>query len=498
MTRAIPVPDEFDPIPSLGTIESIDVRVDDAASDAGLRAVLVRADSGMPDPFDAASLRSAGFTAEPGQTHLLAGAPPMVLVGVGSGAVDLNAARGAGAAIASSLPSASGLSIDLGSVEASPEVVRGLVEGVILARYSWDALRREPSKTQVGAITIVTAGGATEVLIDAARRGHLEALAHCVSRDLANCPPAHLTAVRWAAVAERIGPQRGLSVETHDRAWLLEERCGGVIAVNGGSDEEPRLITLEYQPDASVANGRHVALVGKGLTYDSGGLAIKPGDAVHAMMKNDMSGGGAVFAAMLVLKQLAVPSRVTAYIMCTDNMPSGSAMKMGDVITHRDGTTVEVLNTDAEGRLVMADALVLASELQPDAIIDIATLTGACMRALGTEIAGVMGTDQELVDLLRAAGETTAEPLWQLPMGAHFREELDSDVADMKNLGLADAGASSAAEFLAHFVHGVPFAHIDIAGVAAVAKPAGWKTRGMSGFGARLLVEALERFPAQV
>jgi leucyl aminopeptidase len=179
--------------------------------------------------------------------------------------------------------------------------------------------------------------------------------------------------------------------------------------------------------------------------------------------------------------------------MCTDNMPSGTAFKMGDVITHRDGTTVEVLNTDAEGRLVMADALVMASELQPDAIIDIATLTGACMRALGTEIAGVMGTDQQLVDLIRTAGEATSEPVWQLPMGAHFRAELDSDVADMKNLGLMNAGASSAAEFLAHFVHGVPWAHVDMAGTAAVVKPGGWRSRGMSGFGARLLVDVLER-----
>jgi leucyl aminopeptidase len=175
-------------------------------------------------------------------------------------------------------------------------------------------------------------------------------------------------------------------------------------------------------------------------------------------------------------------------------MPSGTAFKMGDVITHRDGTTVEVLNTDAEGRLIMADALVMAAELEPDAIIDIATLTGACMRALGTEIAGVMGTDQALVDLIREAGAATSEPVWQLPMGAHYRAELDSDVADMKNLGQANAGASSAAEFLAHFAHGVPWAHIDIAGVAAVAKPNGWRTRGMSGFGARLLVDVLERY----
>ena len=494
MTRAIPVAEDFDPVPSLTTVASIDVGVATDATEADLRAVLVTTDAEPPDGLDAAALRSAGFSAEPGQIHVVAGTPTVVLVGAGDGAVDLPGARDLGAAIASSVPGATRLAVEVGPVEASPAVVRGLVEGVILARYSWDALRGEPSKTQVEAITVVRPEGASEALTAGVQRGQLEALANCVSRDLANCPPAHLTAVRWAALAERVAGEWGLTVEIHDRDWLLQERCGGVIAVNGGSDEEPRLITLVYEPDASVANGRHVALVGKGLTYDSGGLAIKPGDVVHAMMKNDMSGGGAVFAAMLVLARLEVPTRVTAYIMCTDNMPSGTAMKMGDVITHRDGTTVEVLNTDAEGRLVMADALVMASELKPDAIIDIATLTGACMRALGTDIAGVMGTNQGLVDQLRAAGEATAEPLWQLPMGANYRAELDSDVADMKNLGLANAGASSAAEFLAHFAHGVPWAHIDIAGVAAVPKPTGWKTRGMSGFGARLLVDALERF----
>ncbi len=494
MTRAIPVSEQFDPVPSLGTVAAIEVGVAPDAAGADVRALLVTSGGEAPDGLDEAALGSAGFAGDAGQIHVVADSPTVVLVGAGDGTVDLPTARDLGAAIASAVPSATRLAIELGPVEASADVVRGLIEGAILARYSWDALRAEPSKTQVEAISVVHPGGATEALTAGAERGHLEALAHCVSRDLANCPPAHLTAVRWAAIAERVAPEWGLAIETHDRDWLLQERCGGVIAVNGGSDEEPRLITLVYEPDASVANGRHVALVGKGLTYDSGGLAIKPGDAVHAMMKNDMSGGGAVFASMLVLARLAVPTRVTGYIMCTDNMPSGTAMKMGDVITHRDGTTVEVLNTDAEGRLVMADALVLASELQPDAIVDIATLTGACMRALGTDIAGVMGTDQGLVDQLRAAGEATAEPLWQLPMGAAFRAELDSDVADMKNLGGANAGASSAAEFLAHFAHGVPWAHIDIAGVAAVAKPAGWKTRGMSGFGARLLIDALEGF----
>jgi len=487
MTRAIPVADDFDPVPALARVRAIDVSVvPDVPSGADAVAVLVGASA---DRADRGDLEAVGFSGELGQRHTIAGSPATILVGTGSGALDLASARDAGASIAGAVPGAVAIAIELGDVGA--DVAQGLVEGVILARYSWDVLRGTPARTQVESITLVSSSDAVAA---GARRGHLKALATAVSRDLANCPPAHLTAVRWAALAERIAPDFGLDVEIRDRDWLLAERCGGIIAVNGGSDEEPRLITLTYTPDESVANGRHVVLVGKGLTYDSGGLAIKPGDVVHAMMKNDMSGGGAVFAAMLVLNELRVPAKVTAHIMCTDNMPSGTAMKMGDVITHRDGTTVEVLNTDAEGRLVMADAIVMGTEAEPDAIIDIATLTGACMRALGTDIAGVMGTDQALVDLVRAAGEATSEPVWQLPMGANYRAELDSDVADLKNLGGMNAGASSAAEFLAHFAKDVPWVHIDIAGVAATANPTGWKTRGMSGFGARLLVDVLERF----
>ena len=487
MTRAIPVDDDFDPVPALARVRAIDVAVvTDVPSGADVVAVLVGASA---DRADRGELEAVGFSGELGDQHVVAGSPTSVLVGIGTGPLDLASARDAGALIAGAVPGAVAIAVDLG--DAGAEVAQGLVEGIILARYSWDALRAEPARTQVESITLISSSDAVAA---GARRGHLKALATSVSRDLANCPPAHLTAVRWAAIAERVAPDFGLDVEIRDRDWLLAERCGGVIAVNGGSDEEPRLITMTYTPDESVANGRHVVLVGKGLTYDSGGLAIKPGDVVHAMMKNDMSGGGAVFAAMLVLHELQIPSKVTAHIMCTDNMPSGTAMKMGDVITHRDGTTVEVLNTDAEGRLVMADAIVMGVEAEPDAIIDIATLTGACMRALGTDIAGVMGTDQALVDLVRAAGDATSEPVWQLPMGANYRAELDSDVADLKNLGGVNAGASSAAEFLAHFAKEVPWVHIDIAGVAAIANPKGWKPRGMSGFGARLLVDILERF----
>lgn len=489
MTRAIPVADDFNPAPSIEAVPSIAVSV--AAGrphDADVVALLVGATQ-PSTALDAESLRGTGFTGARGQTYVVAGAPPTVVAGTGDGELDLASARDLGAAIALALPSATALAVEVGDVPQA--VAQGLVEGIILARYSWNALRATPASTQVASITLVSTSADVAA---GASRGHSKALATAVARDLSNAPPAHLTAVRWAKLAERVAGEFGLGVEVHDRDWLLAERCGGIIAVNGGSDEEPRLITLTYEPDASVANGRHVVLVGKGLTYDSGGLAIKPGDAVHAMMKNDMSGGGAVFAAMLVLKQLGVPTKVTGHIMCTDNMPSGTAMKMGDVITHRDGTTVEVLNTDAEGRLVIADAIVLGAEAGPDAIVDIATLTGACMRALGTDIAGVMGTDQPLVELIRASGASTGEPVWQLPMGANYRAELDSDVADMKNLGGANAGASSAAEFLAHFAKGIPWAHIDIAGVAATVGPKGWRTRGMSGFGARLLVDVLEQF----
>jgi leucyl aminopeptidase len=230
--------------------------------------------------------------------------------------------------------------------------------------------------------------------------------------------------------------------------------------------------------------------------YDSGGIALKPGDEVHAQMKNDMSGAAAVLGAMAFLKDLGCPTTVTGWLMCTDNMPSGTAMALGDVITMRGGTTVEVVNTDAEGRLVMADAIVLATEEDHDAIVDIATLTGACMRALGTEVAGVMGNDQGLVEQVRAAAEATDEPVWQLPLEQRYRKELDSPVADLRNLGGANGGAITAALFLAEFAGDTPWAHIDIAGTAQSTGDSGWRTAGTTGFGARLLAQLALDFAA--
>jgi leucyl aminopeptidase len=228
--------------------------------------------------------------------------------------------------------------------------------------------------------------------------------------------------------------------------------------------------------------------------YDSGGISLKPSDAVHATMKQDMSGAAAILGAMSVLKELDCRIEVTGYLMCTDNMPSGSATKLGDVLTIYGGTTVEVMNTDAEGRLVMADALVLATEEKPDAIIDIATLTGACLRALGPRIAGVFGNNQALVDELSTAARNTDEPVWQLPMERSYRRELDSEIADMKNMGGPNGGAIHAALFPEGFVGETPWAHLDIAGPVLVETDEAWRPKGASGFGTRLLLDLALNF----
>jgi leucyl aminopeptidase len=324
-----------------------------------------------------------------------------------------------------------------------------------------------------------------------AERGRLLAGATMLARDLANTPPAHLTAPRFAELAQEVGRDRGIEVEVFDQAALIRLGCGGILGVNGGSADEARLIRLTYHPSGDA--GAHLALVGKGIMYDSGGISLKPSDAVHATMKNDMSGAAAIFAAMTALRDLGCSNTVTGWLSCTDNVPSGTALKLGDVITIHGGTTVEVMNTDAEGRLVMADALVMAAAEHPDAIVDIATLTGACMRALGTWIAGVMGNSNALIAQVSAASDATDERTWPFPLERRYRRELDSDVADIKNMGGMNAGQITAALFLEEFTDTVPWAHIDIAGTAQADPAESWRTKGCTGFGARLLTElALE------
>jgi leucyl aminopeptidase len=224
--------------------------------------------------------------------------------------------------------------------------------------------------------------------------------------------------------------------------------------------------------------------------YDSGGISLKPSDAMHAAMKMDMSGAAAVLSSMSTLGELNCPNEVVGFLMCTDNMPSGSAMKLGDVLHIHGGRTVEVLNTDAEGRLVLADGLALAAEEQPDAIVDIATLTGACMVALGPAYTGVFGNDQDLVDRIRESSARTDEPVWQLPLErTRYRKQIDSEVADMKNVGGPQGGAIIAAIFLSEFVGEIPWAHLDIAPSMKVDTDEAWRTKGATGVGTRLLID---------
>lgn len=252
------------------------------------------------------------------------------------------------------------------------------------------------------------------------------------------------------------------------------------------------MIKLQYRPEGRATG--HLGLVGKGIMYDSGGISLKPSDPMHLLMKMDMGGAAAVLGAFTGLRDAGVGAQVTGWLMATDNMPSGTSYKLGDVLTARGGTTVEVKNTDAEGRLVMMDALVLANEDEVDAIIDIATLTGAALVALGGATAPVFANERWMARLALDAAAATDEPLWELPLETKYRRQLDSDIADISNLGGPFAGATTAALFLAHFVGETPWAHLDIAGTMQSEKDDSWRSSGATGFGARLILEAAKRF----
>jgi leucyl aminopeptidase len=294
-----------------------------------------------------------------------------------------------------------------------------------------------------------------------------------------------------AARAVEVGHAAGLHVEVFNRDQLAAMGCGGIVGVNAGSVEPPRMVRLTYTPRNPTG---HLVLVGKGVMYDSGGISLKPSDPMHAKMKMDMSGAAAVLATMGALKALKCKAQVTGYLMCTDNMPSGSALKLGDVLRFRNGKTAEIHNTDAEGRLVLADGLSLGVEAKPDAIVDIATLTGAALGALGPKIAAVVGNDQPLIDAVKAASERTDEQLWQLPLARQYRKFLDSQVADMRNIGGPYGGVITASLFLAEFVGDTPWAHLDIAGPMDSDGDDGWLSKGATGYGTRTLIELATTF----
>jgi leucyl aminopeptidase len=316
-------------------------------------------------------------------------------------------------------------------------------------------------------------------------------VAVALARDLVNEPPGTMTPRALADVAAEIAQRPELELTVWDEDAIADERLGGLMGVARGSAEPARLIRLVYDPPGARSS---IAFVGKGITFDSGGLSIKTADGMETM-KTDMSGAAAVLAAMSVLPALAPKVRVTAIVPASENMPGGRATKPGDVLRIRNGKTVEVLNTDAEGRLVLADGLSLAVEAGVDAIVDLATLTGACVVALGRKIAGLMGNHPGWVEQVRAAGERSGEPSWPLPLYEDYRKLIDSDVADVKNISSGRwAGTLTAGLFLKEFVGDMPWAHLDIAGPARSEENDGIFQRGGTGFGVRTLVELATGF----
>jgi leucyl aminopeptidase len=452
----------------------------------------------VPEGLDRAFLGSQGFEAKPGETCVLPGPDGQIVVALGLGAeADVSVAtyRKAAAGLARAAHRQTHLAIDvLDSVPESlerPAVAQAVAEGVLLGAYRYTALKSDPEPSHIESLTVVGKGG--KRVQASLERGRAVGEAVRIARDLVNQPGGTLTPTAFATRAEELADLRGFGVEVLDRDDIEDEKLGGLLGVNRGSEEEPRFVKLSWDPGGK-ARGT-VALVGKGITFDSGGLSLKTTDSMMGM-KGDMAGAAAVLATFSALDAVQPPVRVLGYLPLTDNMPGGDATRVGDVLRIRNGTTVEVLNTDAEGRLVLADALSLASEDEPDAIVDLATLTGACMVALGTKTAGLMGNHDGFVDQARAAAAAEGEPVWPLPLPADMRKEIDSDVADIKNVTSNRwGGALSAGLFLQEFVaEGIPWAHLDIAGPAYADEDDGETRKGGTGFGVRTLLHLLSGF----
>lgn len=445
-----------------------------------------------------ARLRRVDFRGRADEVLVHNGDQTLVLVGLGPTSPPTDAWRRAGARARQEAERQRSrrVSARVGAGADQPAAVAAFVEGFQLAgyrfaRYSSDAKGRRT----VTALTLTD-----RALEPTSLRRPLAAVQATVdavfdARDLVNEPASVKTPTFLATQVERLaGEIHGLEAEVWGPERIAKEGLTGLLAVARGSREEPRFIQLRW---AGRGTHRKVALVGKAITFDSGGLSLKPPKSMETM-KYDMAGGAAVLGAVTVAARLELPLDVTAYVPATENLPGGRAQKPGDIIRYLNGKTVEVLNTDAEGRLVLADALALASRTRPDAIVDLATLTGAARIALGSLVACVMGNDQGLVEGLIAAGQGTGEPLWQLPLVREYREELKSPIADLKNVSSGgEAGSIIGGLFLQEFVDGAAWAHLDIAGPAFTEKDLPHAPRGATGYGVRLLARYLQDLAAQ-
>lgn len=361
--------------------------------------------------------------------------------------------------------------------------VGAVVEGVVLSQYTFTRYVSDASESSTESLILIADQDDAAV-----ERALVESEATMLARDLINTPAADKAPTAIEAMVTELAHEAGFRLVVHDKEALVAGGYGGVLGVAAGSDRPPRLLEMWHEPEDA---DRLVVLVGKGITFDSGGLSIKPASGMETM-KTDMSGAAAVIGAMSAIARLGLGIKVLGLTPLTDNMPGPLATKPGDILTTRNGTTIEVLNTDAEGRLVLADALALGVEHGPIAMIDIATLTGACKVALGEKIGGAMGNDDDLIDRTVSAGDSVGERLWPLPLPDDYRVLVDSPIADMKNTGGRFGGALTAGIILSEFVGDVPWVHLDVAGPARWPENEHYQTKGGSGFGVRTLVALVE------
>ncbi|WP_010534658.1 leucyl aminopeptidase [Brachybacterium squillarum] len=455
------------------------------------------APSRVPDQEElTAAIAELDPSASRGATHRLpalggVSARTLLLVGLGvedlaeASAEDLRLAYGAATRVLAGVEQAA-----LALPGGTPEQLAAATEGAALGAYALTAHKSgTPAvKAALAGLQVLAEDGQEEAAETGAARSRVLAEAVGIARDLVNTPPNLLFPAEFARRAEELAAELPLEVTVLDEQELADGGYGGIVGVGQGSARPPRLVKVHYAPEGARGS---VALVGKGITFDTGGISLKPAAGMEDMT-SDMTGAATVLAATVGAARLGLPLEITTYLALAENMPGGGAQRPGDVVTMRNGRTVEVLNTDAEGRMVMADALVDAVATEPDLVMDVATLTGAAVVALGKRTAAVMGTEAARDEVLAAAG-TAGEPFWPLPFPAELREDLTGRFADLRNIGSGRwGGALTAGIFLSEFVGETPFAHLDIAGPAFADAPLGYMGKGATGMSVRTVLEVLE------
>jgi leucyl aminopeptidase len=366
-------------------------------------------------------------------------------------------------------------------------------EGAVIALFDMDKyFTVDKEERQIERLAVFIVGASAGAIDRGIKRGQIIGESVNFTRDMANEPGAYLTPTIMAERARDVANECGLSIDVLDEARMEQEGMGSLLSVSRGSDEPGKLIILKYNPADDAESNGLLSFVGKGITFDSGGISLKPGENME-LMKYDMTGGATVIGAMRAIGKLKPSIPVLGVIPCAENLPSGKATKPGDVVRAMTGKTIEVINTDAEGRLILADAIAYAKKLGATRIVDMATLTGAVSIALGDVNAAILGTDQELIDEVISAGKEVGEKFWQLPLDKEYSKQIKSDIADIKNVGGRKAGTITAAAFLKEFADGVAWAHLDIAGTAWGDEAKPFRSKGPTGIAVRTLIRIVER-----